>query len=153
MKNLKEKVTDYLEQPTWVNLMNFCNQYIELTNILWELTDEEDLKTINEALQQVLVKIKMGEVPNKFLGLSSSQIKAVFDQSKIELFESIPNVESKKIRDRLDKFILNKIIYAQKLQMSIPGSHSLTIKQYYENYKIAKEALPAISIRAGKGLK
>lgn len=153
MKKITSKVSEYFEYPEAVNLLKFCEKYIELSEIFIGYADEDELKAIEDALHNVMVRYKMGDTPERFKGLSINEIKNIFYKNKINILNDISENDTVLIKNKLNQFIYKNIIYARKLKMAEPITKKLSNEDYYNNYIIAQENLPALTLKAEKGLK
>ncbi|HHX32769.1 MAG TPA: hypothetical protein GX713_00860 [Mollicutes bacterium] len=138
------RIEDYLEYPDKFNMLKFCVDYKELSEILWGFVDENDLKIIEESLNQVMVKALIGQVPKRFEGLSKEQIKSYFDQRKIELLDEVPESSLIRIKKRLNDLLIKNLSYVKRLEMKAPIKGNLENEEYYNNYLIVESVIPSL---------
>ncbi len=148
-----KRVTNYLEKPTFVNLEDFCKNYLELSESYFSLGDEDQINAIKKAKDEVLVAKALGTEIQFFVNKSAEEIIAYFEREMIRIVKKIPKDISEEVKNEIKRYLIRNLIYAQKLKMNIPKAQQLTVEEFYENYKIVKDSLPVISYRAGKGFK
>lgn len=139
MTNIKDRINDYFEYPRNANLLEFCNNYKDLSEILFSCADEKQLKIIEEALESILKKSVLNETPENFKGLTNNQIIEIFKNYKIDVLNQVPDSKVKIIKDRINKILIKNLTYAKDLEMSVPVNNTLSNREYFDNYEIAKE--------------
>lgn len=150
--SFKKKIIDYLDQPEFINLKKFSDRYIELTELYWSLADENHVNSLKRTESELLSKCAKDILPDKFKGMSMTQIQNYFHQELIRLYSGIPENQAKLMQKEIDDYLRRNNTYATKLKLKIPNKVSLEVIDYYVNYLIVKNNLPYIEIKA-KGIK
>lgn len=136
------KVHDYLYQSQVTPLADFCTEYMRLSEIYWEMADQDKLERISLASEKVLIDKVMGVKDYDLVKLSDEQIIAHFHKEKIRIYEQIPEKMSSVITQKINDFVNRNTIYARKLRLIIPSENIMTVHQYYYNYELVKQLLP-----------
>ncbi len=144
MSRILRTIEDYLEYPDKANLLKFCLDYKELSEIFWDSVDQDDLKIIENSLNQVMVNILMGNTPKRFEGFTDSEIKDHFNRMKINLIDSLPESTVIRIKKRLNELLLKNLAYARRLDMKAPINEELTAEDYYNNYLKVESSIPSL---------
>jgi len=145
----KEKVIDWLESPSRENEKIFHSKNIELSDILWNLADENLLSAIENALEDVLTKRHTGEYVS-YPNLNDYEVINIYDLKKIELFSSIPDYMAEEILKKINNHLNKNRSYAHERGMKIPSGRNLRMSEYYENYLISKEIMKLLNIQTYK---
>ncbi|NLL02451.1 MAG: hypothetical protein GX265_05490 [Mollicutes bacterium] len=148
-----EKIIRFFEKPYYEGLEKLCKKYLELLENLWSFADTDEIRLIDETLNEVLIRKKMGDSPKKFINSTESQIKDYFNNEKVEVYENIsPNITDMWLK-KINRFLSDNKIFVENLGLIYPDSGQLDIRQNYVNYIFIKQILPSLEIRAGKGFK
>ena len=62
-----EKIIRFFEKPYYEGLEKLCKKYLELLENLWSFADTDEIRLIDETLNEVLIRKKMGDSPKNLL--------------------------------------------------------------------------------------
>ena len=151
--SIKSKIINSLEGPEKANTLEFCKDYIELSERYWTLADQDLLNAINSAMDEAIQNSYTQKESNRFDGMTISEIKKFFHQRRLELFKDISPKTADYIQDLIDEHLKRKRYYAEKCELQIPGREHLSVAQYYLNYEKAKIAARSLGLAVGDKFK
>lgn len=138
------KIVDYLNRPMYINLVNFCKEYINLSEMYWNMANKNFLESINKAYENVLIDKSAGKRDYPLVKQTYGEIASYFHQERIKLYAKIPERLANVIQEKINEFISKNREYARKLGLNIPIKNNLTTYQYYYNYEMIKQILPTL---------
>ena len=144
-------IDNFVNGPQRENDLLFCNKYLELSELYWQLGDEEILKSIEEAMNSTLVDYQSGKLEGPLKNKSITEIKRYFMVQKIRVYSEIPESISLPIRKKLDSFLLKRRLEAKRLKFIVPHyDKEMSVIDYYANYLVAQELKKRLELQLGK---
>lgn len=139
-----------MDNPTKINELKFCNEYISLSQRYWDLADKEIIEAVDGAMKEVLTNRLQAKNIGNFEGMSEKDIKKYFTAKKLKIYATIPDDLADIVCKDIDKFLRNNIIVASGLRFNIPprGEH-LTLSKYYVNFLLAELAKKRLDLLLG----
>lgn len=144
-------IDNFINGPQRENDLLFCNKYLELSELYWQLGDEEILKSIEDAMNSTLVDYQSGKLEGPLKNKSIAEIKKYFMIKKIQIYSEIPESISLPIRKKIDSFLLKRRLEAKRLRFIIPDyDKEMSVIDYYANYLVAQELKKKLELQLGK---
>lgn len=132
-RRASERAVDWLLKPSRMNEKDFFTLYIDSSERLWSLADQDQVTAIETLMDQGAIDIPVGE------------------QHLIQVYGSVSGKYADLAKDRIDKLLRENTIYAGNRALTIPDSNNhLTIAEYYDNYNKAKIAIIHLGVILGK---
>ena len=78
-----------MDNPTKINELKFCNEYISLSQRYWDLADKEIIEAIDGAMKEVLTNRLQAKNSGNFEGMSEKDIKKYFTAKKLKIYATI----------------------------------------------------------------